>query len=91
MQICQVKGHNDKMARTNTNTQNDTKTRPTLWRNRYLEILDKRAILWNTKKQIKILGYLPYSYRKISSHEIPGWEKCVRPVEKISWLQNGIK
>jgi len=30
MQICQVKGHHDIMARTNTNTQNDTKTRPTL-------------------------------------------------------------
>jgi len=27
MYICQVEGHHDKIARTKTNTQNDTKTR----------------------------------------------------------------
>ena len=27
MQICQVEGHHDKMARTKANTQNNTKTR----------------------------------------------------------------
>jgi len=39
MQICQVSGHHDKMASTKTNTQNDTKTRTTLWRIRRLEKL----------------------------------------------------
>jgi len=35
--MCQVKGYHDKKARTNTNTQNTTKTRSTPRRNRHLE------------------------------------------------------
>jgi len=37
MYICEVYGHHDKMARTKTNTQNNTKTGKTLRRNRHLE------------------------------------------------------
>jgi len=39
MYICQVYRHHDKMARTKSNTQNDTKTRTTSCRNRHLEKL----------------------------------------------------
>jgi len=33
------KGHHDKMARKKTNTENDTQTRTTSWRNRHVEKL----------------------------------------------------
>jgi len=39
-------GHHDKMARTKTNTQNDTKTLTTSWRNSHLEKKISWTVYW---------------------------------------------